>query len=95
MAVNWFHSEAVQFPVCERAANTTDVNNRGNDALGTLKERLRSSDQNEIPSSAELADLYSVLRCYGGQYNPTTFLEILWCRITATAETVKTGGCLP
>jgi len=75
LAAYHLHAEKVQFLLRECGAAIADVEEDGRDVWAYMKMRLEDHNGDSLPPPAELADLYSVLRCYGSPADPTVFIE--------------------
>jgi len=84
-AVYNLHAGTVQFLLRECGAGIADVEDYAWNVWGAISETLEARNAFYVPTPAELADLYSVLRCYGSPYDPTDFIEGLQCVMCAVA----------
>jgi hypothetical protein len=78
-AMLFFHAASVQFLLREHGADITDVDHQGMDVWAHLKDSLwrRKMDADSAEQwlrPVEIADVYSVLRCYGSPADPTAFI---------------------
>jgi hypothetical protein len=83
-AVFRYHVESIQFFLRECGADIADVDNQGRDVWGMLMQGVRYRTEDDLPTPANLADVYSILRCHGSPTDPTAFIEGL--KISAGAS---------
>ena len=75
------HVETVQFLLGECGADITNEDNRKIDVWGQLEGGLLCTFVQDLPTPAAMADVYSVLRCYGAPADPVAFIEQLPCMV--------------
>ena len=87
LAVWGMHAESVQFLLRECRVDIADVDNRGCDVWGNLELGIQQlAEENELPSPAELADVYSLLRCYTSPADFTAFIKGLQYEVAYNEE---------
>jgi hypothetical protein len=100
-AVTALHAETLQFLLREHGADIADVDGYGDGVWAKLTFALKYKVANavyassQLPSPVELADLYSVLRCYASPADPTAFIEGLECGGEYDEEEEYEYGPLP
>jgi hypothetical protein len=85
-AMRALYTESVQFLLREHGADIADLTTNGDGVWEMMADALQykevnvAEEENPLPFPVEVADLYSVLRCYGSPADPTAFIERLECR---------------
>jgi hypothetical protein len=99
--VNTLHTETVQFLLRDHGADIADRTTDGDGVWEWMAGALVDKEVNvdnanrQLPSPVELADLYSVLRCYASPADPTAFIEGLECGGEYDEEEEYEYGPLP